>query len=116
MTVNEFYDEIGGDYKAVLSRLMKDDRIYKFLLKFKEDKSMELLRTALAAGNEGEAFRAAHTLKGVSQNLAFDKFFVSSNELTEALRNGIPDNVAPLVEAVEADYKEIIEAIDRVEL
>lgn len=33
MTVKECYDAIGADYDDVFSRLRKDDRIRKFLLK-----------------------------------------------------------------------------------
>ena len=48
-------------------------------------------------GNYEDAFRGAHTLKGVCQNLSFDRLYEASNELTELLRDrigekpGIPD-------------------------
>lgn len=35
----------------------------------------------------GEAFRMAHTLKGICLNLIFDRLSKSLSELTEALRN-----------------------------
>ena len=43
------------------------------------------------------AFRGAHTLKGVCQNLSFDRLYEVSHELTELLRDrtgeqpGIPE-------------------------
>ena len=65
MTVKECYDAMGADYEDVLGRLRKDERIQKFVLKLLNDKSYELLINSMEAGDMNEAFRAAHTLKGV---------------------------------------------------
>lgn len=40
----------------------------------------------MAAGDAKEAFVAAHTLKGVSQNLGFDNLYEPAVVVTEALR------------------------------
>jgi HPt (histidine-containing phosphotransfer) domain-containing protein len=117
MTIQEFYDETGGNYEDVKSRLLSDERICRFVFKFKDDKSMELLRSSLGKNDFNEAFRAAHTLKGVSQNLAFDRFYVSTNKLTEILREArcMPDDIDELVAVVEEDYKKIMDCIDAIE-
>ncbi len=44
----------------------------RFALKFLDDESMDKLEAAMAVGDAEEAFMAAHTLKGVSQNLGFE--------------------------------------------
>ena len=46
------------------------------------DGSYQLLQDSLAKEDYEEAFRAAHTIKGVCQNLAFDKLGNSSEHLT----------------------------------
>ena len=104
MTLKECYAAMGADYDAVLGRLRKEDRILKYLLKFLDDPSFETLRQSLAAGNVEEAFRAAHTLKGVGQNLSLDRIYTTSSTMAEILRGGSLEGTAPLMEQLEADY------------
>lgn len=73
MTLQEFYDRIGGDYKATISRLPSEALIKKFVLKYPGDPSFNQLKDALAAQDWELAFRASHTLKGVAQNLGMDR-------------------------------------------
>ena len=73
MTLKECYTALEGDYEGVLNRLRSEKMVQKFVLKFLNDKSHELLVTSMEAGNYEEAFRAAHTIKGVCQNLSFTK-------------------------------------------
>lgn len=72
MTLQEFYDRIGGDYKATISRLPSEALIKKFVLKYPGDPSFNQLKDALATQDWELAFRASHTLKGVAQNLGMD--------------------------------------------
>ena len=86
MTVKDFYAEIGGNYNDALQRLMNDSLIHRFIMKFPADKSFDMLKTALDNKDFEAAFSAAHTLKGVSLNLAFDRLSSASLVLTNALR------------------------------
>lgn len=88
MTLNEFYNSIGGNLDEVVSHLLKEERILKYVLLFPKDTSFSTLEDAFAANNASEAFRAAHTLKGVALNLGFGNLARSSSELTENLRPG----------------------------
>ena len=78
---------------------------------FLSDKSFKLLEDSMASENFEEAFRAAHTLKGVSQNLSFTKLYQSSHEITEALRTKDYDLAVQLLPKVEGDYTRTAEAI-----
>ncbi|MDE6402089.1 MAG: Hpt domain-containing protein, partial [Clostridiales bacterium] len=63
--------------------------------------------------NMEEAFRAAHTLKGVGLNLSLTKLHKSASAMTEALR-GKTDYSAeyePLFEQVKADYELTVSCI-----
>lgn len=80
MTIQECYEAIGGNYEDVLRRLRSEVLIRKFTLKFLEDQSYSLLKQALGDNNYEEAFRGAHTLKGVCQNLSFDRLYEVSSE------------------------------------
>ena len=73
MTLQECYAAMGGNYEEVLGRLRSDRLIQKFVLKFLDDGSYDLLCRSLEEKNYEEAFRAAHTIKGVCQNLSITK-------------------------------------------
>lgn len=111
MTVKEVYDEMNGDYEGVVHRLMDDNRVQRFLLKFLDDTSYEDLKKAIEAGNCDDAFRAAHTLKGVCQNLGISVLFKSSDELTEYLRKGNIDGSQELFLKVSEDYANTVKAV-----
>ena len=110
MTLPECYAALGGDYDDVFARLHSERLVQKFVLKFLDDGSYRLLLSALDAGNRAEAFRAAHTIKGMCQNLSFTALERSSSALTEALRGG-GDADPALVEAVRTDYERTAAAI-----
>ena len=113
MTVKECYEIFGGNYDEVISRLRTDERVIKFLLRVVEDGSYKLLCDSIESGNVDEAFRAAHTLKGVCGNLAITRLGASSSELTEILREKrvISDELKPLLARVAEDYELTITAI-----
>ena len=112
MTLKECYAAMGSDYDDVMGRLRTERIVQKFVLKFVDDKSFELLQKSLEEQNYEEAFRAAHTIKGVCQNLSLTKLGASSSALSEALRGGSwSGEAAALAEQTAKDYKETISAI-----
>ena len=113
LTLQEFYSVVGGDYQDALSRMMMESMLRKFLAKFPTDPSFSNLEQGLKNGDREEAFRAAHTIKGLCLNLGFGKLYASSNELTEALRNEMPANADELFEAVKTDYILTLDAVNQ---
>ncbi len=115
MTVKECYEEAGGNYEDVMSRLRTDDRVIRFLGKVADDGSFALLSQSLEARNMEDAFRAAHTLKGVCLNLSLTRLYNSSAQLTEALRgrNEYGADLEPLFETVKQDYERTVSCIRR---
>lgn len=111
MTLQECYREIGGDYEGVVSRLMNERIVQKFLLKFPEDGSYDLLIRSMEEENDQEAFRAAHTLKGICRNLGITRLGDSSSRLTEALRNGRSQGCEALLQDVRKDYDQTVSVI-----
>ena len=51
MTLKDFYSAVGGNYDEVLSRLVSERLITKFVLKFKDDDSFALLESAVEAND-----------------------------------------------------------------
>ncbi len=108
--LEEFYEHIGGSYADVKKRFMTDERILRFVSRFPGDTSFSMLKDALAAGNVQDAFRAAHTLKGVAQNLGFDALFLQAEKVTNVLRGG-DINVSALMPPLEELYTQTITEI-----
>ena len=113
MTVQEAYIKMGGDYDDAMSRLRADDRIKRFLLRVADDQSFNNLCENLAAHNMEEAFRAAHTLKGVSSNLSLTRLCKSATAITEVLRGKTEysADLEPLLETVKQDHALTVECI-----
>lgn len=115
MTLEQCYAQMGADYAAVLKRFYDPDMICRFVKRFPSDPSFGQLKAAMAAGDVKEAFRAAHTLKGVAQNLGFQRLYLSSAALTEALRGPKPLTDPALREAVAMDQAALLTAIQELE-
>ena len=111
MTLQECYAALEGDYQGVLGRLTSERMVQKFVLKFLNDGSYDLLLRSMAEENWQEAFRAAHTIKGVCQNLDFTRLYRSSSQSSEALRNGFTPEAPALAEQVKEDYARTTAAI-----
>lgn len=111
MNINECYQAMGADYEEVFGRLRNEKLIAKFVLKFPDDPSFSQLKNSLAEKNTKEAFRAAHTLKGVAQNLGFTPLYETAAAITEVLRTGnLPDGES-MMNAVTKEYERTIAAI-----
>ncbi len=104
MNIKECYEKMGADYEEVRRRFPSDAFIQRFALKFAGDPSFPDLEKFLAEGNVQEAFRAAHTLKGVTQNLAFAQLTPLAVEITEILRAGSMEGTAPLMAELKEKY------------
>lgn len=111
MTLQECYQALDGDFADVSARLPSERLVQKFILKFLDDPSFQLLMASLQSGDVSEAFRASHTLKGVCQNLSLTRLYRSSHALTEALRGGSADGCEALARQVAADYRQTVDAI-----
>ncbi|WP_195283491.1 Hpt domain-containing protein [Harryflintia acetispora] len=116
MTVKECFENLGADYDDVLRRMGTQERLLRFLSKFPQDPSFSLLCGAYERGDAGEAFRAVHSLKGVSVNLGLSSLYASACALTEELRGGtITPASAPMLEHLRQDYEATIACIRELE-
>lgn len=111
MTLEQCYQVIGGDYEEVLQRLMNESLVRRFLDKFLKDASFDNIFVNLEKGDMPEAFRAAHTLKGLCQNLGLGNLYHSSYDVTEALRDGNNGTTPEMLEQLKQDYNNTVAAI-----
>ena len=115
MTLRECYARLNGDFDGTLGRLCSEKLVERFALKFLADGSFSLLEEAIAAGNYNDAFRAAHTLKGVSLNLGFTELYKVSDEMTEALRDGAEPENDTLFQKVKDEYQRTIDLLQELQ-
>ena len=106
MTVQECYEMIGADWQDVLQRFGGSQAIVKkFAIKFLDDPSFSDMKKAVAEKNVEDAFRAAHTLKGVCLNLGFSDLYHTSYDITEIFRAGTFEGAEELMEAMDDQYQ-----------
>jgi HPt (histidine-containing phosphotransfer) domain-containing protein len=96
-----------------IKRVMNNSKLYvKLLTKFKDDKNLEELDKALAAGDLQKAQASAHTLKGLAANLSLVELFNQSLELETQIKAG---SVNPeQVETVKNVYTRTLAETDKV--
>lgn len=114
MTLKEFYTLTGGDYEGTMARLITEARVKKFAHKFKDDISFSQLCSAVEEGDVKSAFMAAHTLKGVSQNLGFEPLYRAAAAVTEITRSGSLE-LGSLMDELKIHYATIIDALATLE-
>lgn len=115
MTLQEFYTRIGSSYDAVFARIPSEMMIRKFTKMYLQDNSLQLLNDSIAQEYWNDAFRAAHTLKGVAANLGFDTLQETASQLTELLRGGRPLTDFPLLEQVRSAHQQVVDGLQMLE-
>lgn len=115
MKIEELCTRAGGSYEELLQRIPSQAMICRFVRKYADDPTYQQLCSAVAAQDWETAFRAAHTMKGVAQNLGFQNLYLSSVALTEAMRGPKPLTQPELLDAVTADQKVLMDAIGQLE-
>lgn len=112
MTLEECYNAFGGNYRDVLARLIKEERVERFIKAFPTQDMIGPIEKEIKEKNYKQAFLDAHTLKGLCATLGISKLYKSVSDLTEALRGDeIKENPIPLLEIVKEDYKLTIDTI-----
>lgn len=116
MSLETFYEAVGGDLEDVRGRLLSDERIEKFVKIFLADTTYSQLLESHDAGDKQTEFRAAHTLKGTSADMGLTRIQKPAHDLADALRpNDAGEPTAPeLVDDLEAQvtaaYNEVVAA------
>lgn len=115
MNLEEFYAVVGGNYEDTVARLMNEQIVRKFVSAFLKDKSYDEFLEKYNAGENDEAFRAVHTLKGLSLNLGFESLSSASIAVTEALRDGKNDVTSQMIEELKGAYNLTCDAINQLD-
>lgn len=99
----------GINYPEGLSRFCNQTELYeKFLLQFLEDPTFDQLSTFLSEENIVQAYKSAHTLKGMSGNLSLTDFYNNCCGLVDALREH-------QVETIREHYQRLLDSYKRIQ-
>ena len=88
MTIQELYDQIGGNYDHAVQIMRMDKMISKYLLKLTDSGVCDSLKAAGASMDPVALFESAHAMKGVCANLGLDSLAAAVSEVTEEFRPG----------------------------
>lgn len=117
MTLRECYESFGGNYDEVISRLVSDERIEKYLRKYTENNDFLPIKEAILASDRAEAFRNTHSLKGIALSLGLSPLFTVSDTLCEYLRSESADmtteSVKEMLSSVEEAYNMVTGIIEK---
>lgn len=114
MTVKECYALIGADFEDVMSRLLTEQRVSKFAVRFLDETTHKQMVESFAAGDIETAFRASHTLKGTAANLGFRELFETASDVCEDLRHGNPSpEIDRLIETCTLCYNKTIDGLKK---
>lgn len=113
MTLQEFYQKIDGNYNACLNRLLKEERIVKYLRLFPKSQNFDEFEQYMQTRQWQSAFRFVHTLKGNALNLELGCLIKSSVHVCEILRVGEPPvSLYKEIKDMKNDYYFVCEQIE----
>lgn len=116
MKLQEFYNEVNGNYEEMMSRIPREASIIKFLRKFVDNHDYDDMMSAVQACDYEKVFTASHTLKGVCANLSLTELAERSSQVCECVRGGEPNgDVVGLAAKTKESYDRTVQAIAKLE-
>ncbi len=114
MNFDELLTELGIDGPVLRSRFAGMDKIAeRFLMRFPDDPTMQLLKQALDAGQVEEAERAAHTLKGIAANLGLDNLSSKAAACVNFIRSDDFEAARRQYSIISTEYERIIQILSK---
>jgi PAS domain S-box-containing protein len=112
---NGLGDIAGLDVSGGLKRVAGNAKLYrKLLLESREEfrTACDRVRSLLASGNQADAVRLAHTIKGVAGNLGAERLQNAGGALEAALRQESPEGIEPLILALKDAVAELLPGLE----
>ena len=104
------------DYEDVMQRFMNNEGLLRRVLqKFMEDESFAHLKEALEQKDVEQAFKEAHTLKGLAANMSMVELAQVASDMTELLRSKEYEAAVEKLPLLEEVYQRIVEIVKNVE-
>lgn len=104
---------IGVDVDVALERFMGNgELLVRFLKKFTQDGSYELFKTTMAEKNYDDAFKAAHTLKGLCGNLSLTNLYDLTSKEVEYLRHEHFEEAEQMLPMIVQEYDKVFKELN----
>ncbi len=100
--------EAGIDTAVLCDRLMEDEQLLRFMERFVQDETFARLTAVIAAGKLTEAVAEAHSLKGMTGNLAMNLLHERFSQQVWYLRNDQWDAAAAMMEELTLLYHNML--------
>ena len=118
MTIQELYENIGGNYAQAQKIMRMDKLIDRYIRKLSSSSINEALKAAGEAMDPSGLFESAHAMKGVCANLGLDALAEAASELSEEFRPGNPrrfsdEEVKAKLSRIDGMYRKVINGIDQ---
>ena len=108
MTIEDL-KQYGADTEQGLQRCMNNEAFYLRLVKMAAgDANFDRLFASAGSGMLGEAFEAAHALKGTAGNLALTPIYRPVCEITEMLREKKETDYSALVQVIREEREKLL--------
>lgn len=112
--IKEELKAAGVNLENALSRLMNNEKLLeKLLVKFQKDPNYGGIMEALKEKRYDDAFRCAHTLKGVAGNMGMEELMEADIVVVEKLRQGNYDGIEKDMETVTEIYNKLMSVIQK---
>jgi HPt (histidine-containing phosphotransfer) domain-containing protein len=111
MTIQELYEQIGGNYDHAMQIMRMDKMIAKYLQKLTDSDVCAALKAAGESMDPAALFESAHAMKGVCANLGLDSLASAVGEITEEFRPGADRKFTD--EDIKAKLEEIYAMFDK---
>jgi HPt (histidine-containing phosphotransfer) domain-containing protein len=105
MTLQELYQDIGGDYEQAMKVLRMEKLLDKHIRKLNKNGVVEQLLEAGKEMDPTHLFETAHAAKGVCANLGLVRLSQAASEIAEEYRPGNPRRMS------DAEVKEKLDTI-----
>ena len=118
MTLQELYQEIGGDYELAMHTLRLEKLLDKHIRKITESGTIIDMINAGDDMDPKQMYETAHAVKGVCSNLGLMNIASLAAEITEEFRPGNPrtcsdEEIRAKLQNVKEIYEKIVECVAR---
>lgn len=105
-------EKAGVNLEGALHRFMESEALYeKFLSKFLQDETFKHLEESISAGDIDNAFRNAHTMKGLVANLDLECLHNILIPMTGQLKEGNMNDINDKLYLLKLHYDKICNII-----
>lgn len=116
MNIRELYENLQESPDVVILRFCGNAKLLeRFVKRFPEDPTYQLLEESIKLKNYEEVERMAHTLKGVAMNLGFSVLGDASAELVTAIRRLETDSCERHLGKIRQEYEKVLDLISKLE-